>query len=280
LNHPEVLQYFAGRGMQWSFNLEKAPWWGGIFEQMVKSVKHCLRKTIGRARLTYELLTALTEVKMTVNPRPLSYISAEDIEEPLTPSHLLIGRRVLSLPDTTSYHGLDGDAKFTQEVLTRRMDHLNKTLNYFWRRWKAEYLLQLRELHRYGSKADLRGSSLSEGYVVLMHSDSKLCGFWKLVRMHQLIKGDNGLVRGAIARVPSKEGKTTLIRRPLKCLYPLELECKAIKDVAEISGTKNTIAKADTNEGIVDKDNIGKPIRQGSSNSKDGHRTTRVLPPR
>ena len=25
LNHPEILQYFAGIGMQWSFNLEKAP---------------------------------------------------------------------------------------------------------------------------------------------------------------------------------------------------------------------------------------------------------------
>ena len=52
LNHPEVLQYFAGIGMQWSFNLEKAPWWGGIFERTVKSVKRCLRKTIGQARLT------------------------------------------------------------------------------------------------------------------------------------------------------------------------------------------------------------------------------------
>jgi len=82
--------------MQWSFNLEKAPWWGGIFERMVKSVKSCLRKTIGRASLTHdELMTALTEVEVVVNSRPLSYVSTEDTEEPLTPSHLLIGRRVL-----------------------------------------------------------------------------------------------------------------------------------------------------------------------------------------
>ena len=47
LNHPEVLHYFAGVGMQWSFNLEKAPWWGGVFERMIKSVKRCLRRTIG-----------------------------------------------------------------------------------------------------------------------------------------------------------------------------------------------------------------------------------------
>ena len=48
LNHPEVLQYFAVIGMRWSFNLEKAPCWGSIFERMVKSVKCCLWKIIGQ----------------------------------------------------------------------------------------------------------------------------------------------------------------------------------------------------------------------------------------
>ena len=96
LNHPEVLHYFARVGVQWSFNLEKAPWWGGVFECMIKSVKRCLGKTIGWAKLTHdELLTALTEVEVIVNSRPLSYLSTGDIEGPLTPSHLLIGRRVV-----------------------------------------------------------------------------------------------------------------------------------------------------------------------------------------
>ena len=62
---------------------------------MVKSVKRCLKKTIGNAMLSYnELLTAVAEVEMVLNSRPLSFVSTEDIEEPLTPSHLLIGRRV------------------------------------------------------------------------------------------------------------------------------------------------------------------------------------------
>jgi len=30
--------------MQWSFNLEKALWWGGIFEQMIRAMKKCLKK--------------------------------------------------------------------------------------------------------------------------------------------------------------------------------------------------------------------------------------------
>ena len=99
LRDPEVKHYFADISVKWSFNLEKAPWWGGVFERMIQSAKRCLRKTIGNARLTYdELMTSVIEVEMILNSRPLSYVSSEDIEEPLTPSHLLVGYRVLSLP--------------------------------------------------------------------------------------------------------------------------------------------------------------------------------------
>ncbi len=69
---------------------------------MVKSVKRCLRKAIGRGRLTLDELTAaVTEIEMIVNSRPLSYmyVSTEDIKEPITPSHLMTGCRLMSLPD-------------------------------------------------------------------------------------------------------------------------------------------------------------------------------------
>ena len=66
---------------------------GGLFERMVRSVKRCLKKTIGGAKLTYEeLLTVTTETEMILNARPLSYVTSADVEEPLTPSHLLHGR--------------------------------------------------------------------------------------------------------------------------------------------------------------------------------------------
>ena len=135
---------------------------------------------IGRAKLTHdELLTTLTEVEVIVNYRPLSYVSTEDIEEPLTPSHLLTGRRVFNLPDGNLHCGLieGNDMEFTHESSNRRMDQLNKTLNHFWKRWENEYLLQLRECHHYGPKTDVKGNTLSEGDTVLIHSDSKLRGF-------------------------------------------------------------------------------------------------------
>ena len=42
LNDPGVKQHFAEEHMTWTFNLEKAPWWGGVFERLVRSVKKCL----------------------------------------------------------------------------------------------------------------------------------------------------------------------------------------------------------------------------------------------
>ena len=103
LNHANV-QHYSADGIEWCFNLKKAPWWGEVFERMIKSLKRCLKKSIGCARPTYDkLLTTLAEVEMILNSRPLSYV------EPLTPSHLLIGCRVLNLPDTMMACSDDGE---------------------------------------------------------------------------------------------------------------------------------------------------------------------------
>ena len=86
--------------MKWRFNLELAPWWGGFFERMTRCVRRCLKKILKNAKLTYdELSTAVMEVECVLNSRPLTYVSSDDTEEPLTPSHWLTGRRVLSIPD-------------------------------------------------------------------------------------------------------------------------------------------------------------------------------------
>jgi len=50
-----------------------------------------------------KLLTALTEVEMILNSRPLSYVLTEDIVQPLTSSHVMTGQRLLSLPEAVHY---------------------------------------------------------------------------------------------------------------------------------------------------------------------------------
>ena len=47
LNELSVKTYFSEVHVSWKFNLEQAPWSGGIFEGMIRSMKRCLKKTIG-----------------------------------------------------------------------------------------------------------------------------------------------------------------------------------------------------------------------------------------
>ena len=85
-----VIDHLSTLGTEWQFNIEKAPWWGGIFERMVKSTKRCLRKFIGQAKFSLdELHTAVVEVESIINSRPLTYLSPSDLEETVDsfPSH-------------------------------------------------------------------------------------------------------------------------------------------------------------------------------------------------
>lgn len=102
----------------------------------MRSTKRCLRKMVGRSRLSLdELYTALTEVESITNSRPLSYISSDDLEEPLTLSHLLMGRRVLSTPDnlrlTIDTNDEDFTTSSTSNQLNDQVKRLNGALNYF-----------------------------------------------------------------------------------------------------------------------------------------------------
>ena len=224
LESPEVRRYLANSHLKWQFNLEKAPWQGGAFERMIKSEKRCLRKAIGRNSLTYdELLTLVTEVEGVLNSRPLTYVYDSDVTEPLTPSHLLIGYRVLTLPDPSSLEDPADD--YSPEKLTRKAAHLAQTLNKFWRRWKREYLLELRELHRV---REHRGThyDLQPGEVVTVYDDSHPRGMWRLGRIETLIPASDGQVRGVSVRVMSKGGRAKVIRRPIQHIYPLEIRSR------------------------------------------------------
>eukprot|EP00731_Ephydatia_muelleri_P035515 Em0131g2a len=177
---PEVRQHLRDSHIEWSFILEKAPWWGGFYERLIQSVKKCLRKVVGKARLSYdELITILVEVEATLNSRSISYLSSEDFEEPLTPSHLLIGRRVVTLPDVEAT--CEGDPDFgdidTRVDLTRRMRHLSQVMEHFWKRWRSKYLTALRERRSYNS-------SLREprSKVVLIYDPDRPRTTWRMVR--------------------------------------------------------------------------------------------------
>ena len=130
----------------------------------MKSVKLSLKNCLRNARLNYdELSTTLVEVEAVLNSRPLTYVY-DEFEEPLTPSHLVIGLRILSMPSKN----YSIDVPHTKQALSRRAKFLQSILDHFWNRWRAEYLTQLREQHR----CSKRVSSLCKvqvGDVVCIH---------------------------------------------------------------------------------------------------------------
>ena len=51
---PVVNDYFAWLRIEWCFIVKKAPWWGGFYERLIGSVKRCLKKIVGSAKLTLD----------------------------------------------------------------------------------------------------------------------------------------------------------------------------------------------------------------------------------
>ena len=99
---------------------------------LIRSAKCCLRKMIQQETTYDKLLTAVIEVEGILNSQHLSYLSSDDMEEPLSPSHLhvLAGQRLLNLPDGFGHRA--EEVENTPEALTRRMKHLNYASNQFW----------------------------------------------------------------------------------------------------------------------------------------------------
>ena len=63
---------------------------------MVKVVKTSLTKVIGKSKLSYEQLEkVLILIESIVNSRPPTFITTEEVCEPLIPSQLIHGKRII-----------------------------------------------------------------------------------------------------------------------------------------------------------------------------------------
>ena len=116
-------------------------------------------------------------------------------------------------------------------MTSRRARHLNMILGHFWKRWRAEYLLELRNAHCRVKRA-IGSSLVSVGDLVLVHDEGHPRSHWKLGKVERILKSKDGQNRGAEVRVKAKKSKRSLLRRPLQLLYPLEVSC-AVSETAQ-----------------------------------------------
>ena len=215
----ELKKFNSVNGIKWRFNLARAPWWGGMFERMVRSTKRCLVKAVGLRKLTYEeLITVLADVERVINNRPLVYLGEEDMTQPLTPMHLFCGRRTM---DENS--GVTPEVKddITAKEVKSRVKLINMSVDHFWKRWSREYLVDLRETHKGKTKSKI--ASIKLGDAVMIHEDNRKRSRWAMGVVEETISGKDGVIRGARLRKLSDDGNRQITERPLQKLYPLEI---------------------------------------------------------
>ena len=217
----EVLRYLVNQRISWNFIVERAPWWGGFWERLVRSVKTPLKKVLGRATLNFEQLrTLIVEIESVINARPITYVydDTNSISYPLTPSDLVYGRRVTLTPNSAHHEIIS-----THQSLTRRARHHKNLLQQVTKQWRKEYLTGLREQ----SNARNKGNAVQEisvGDIVLLKNDSTNRIHWKISKVEELIPGADGKVRAAIVKVGNGDKRPTYLRRVIQHLIPIEVK--------------------------------------------------------
>ena len=233
-----VRREMAQKGVSWEFIVERAPWHGGFWERMVKSVKRCLKKSLGRTSLDFEALrTLLVEIETTINNRPLTYIydDVEGVSYPLLPSQLIYGRQIVLTPNDRHFTVVS-----TNQSLTRRARYHNRLLRQFVKRWRNDYLLSIRETARsHGTSED----AIAEGDVVVLKNDSSPRVFWKLAKVTEILRSHDGIIRAAKVRVLNSDGKVSELRRPIQHLIPLELQTNPEPDTDVVPDTTPNVSK-------------------------------------
>ena len=215
-NSDTLKEALESQKVTWQFIPKRAPWYGEFWEQLVGLTKQTLKKTLGRTFITLKQLeTVITEIEAILKDRPLTYISSDVTDPvPLTPSHLLYGRRVRPIPCPLDNPADLDDADFAvgETMIRQSVDRQQKLIQQFWLRWKGEYLTSLRELHK---TTGHNKTVIKRGDVIIVHDD-KLRLNWRLAVVEDLIEGKDGLVRAVHIRMDKL--KTT---RPIVKLYPL-----------------------------------------------------------
>lgn len=152
---------------------------------------------------------------------------------------MIYGRRLSQLAD---FAETSGDEEENQGAVSKRFMYLVKKLDHFWKRWKNEYLTDLRETHIITRN---KPSSAKVGEVVLVFEDNVKRNQWHMGIIVELIKGRDGQVRGAKMKMFTK-GKTNYLNRPLQKLYPLEVR----NDTVSNANREDRKKRANTAENV------------------------------
>jgi len=246
----DIKESLARQGVDWRFIPRRAPWYGGFWERLIGLTKQAIKKTLGRTFISLQQLqTVIVEIESMLNDRPLTYVNSDlQDPQPLTPSHLLSGRRIQQAPRPFKDQEEISDPSYVDALdLRKSVDRLTQVIGHFSSRWRKEYLTSLREFYKMTRQSK---QMINKGDVVIVHEDNTPRIQWRLAVVEELIMGNDGQVRAAHIRT-----STHTTTRPVAKLYPLEVQDgkqsdSTISEDVEVSNneepTEETQKTADT----------------------------------
>ena len=225
----EVSECLLANRVTWHHIPERAPHFGGIWESVVKSAKHHLRRTVGSTKLNFEEMTTVAcGIEACLNSRPYLAQDSHDAEGemPLTPGHFMIGRPLLAYPEEPE----DPDM-----TLSNRWKLCKSLVQSFWDTWSSAYLRSLQKINKWHKPLP----NIKVGDLVMVLEESSLQTHWKMGKVLETFPGKDGLVRTAEVEVKTTffpdyhtkatknldpkdlTTRTSIFRRPVVKLAPL-----------------------------------------------------------
>uniref|UniRef100_A0A7M5V7L8 DUF5641 domain-containing protein n=1 Tax=Clytia hemisphaerica TaxID=252671 RepID=A0A7M5V7L8_9CNID len=185
-----------------------------------------LRKSLRKEILTCdELSTLLKRIENILNNRPLTHIYDSEITQPLTPNHLIYGRKIETSVKNTDENENDNEIN---------CGAIKRALSYFWEQWKIEYLTSLRERNVKPNR-NMRTETLNVGDVCLIDDQGPRVK-WKMGKIEELIKGKDNKVRGAVVKTMNGQ-----LKRPINKLVIIHSNKTDELDYAGITFVPNAL---------------------------------------
>jgi len=189
----------------WVFNIEAAPWTGGCWERLVRSVKTCLRTSLLNFKKDYPDIEALVcYCEYVINSRPLTYSTGNDESVlPLCPNNFT----------HPCYHAdTDCNSNQTHHTIIKSMQCNRNIIHNFWKRWQREYITYLNK-----NPSAKRGPEIKIGDIMVLN-EGPIKTTRSLVKVVDLIYSRDNKVR-AVKILHNRKIK----QRPIKLLHSLEL---------------------------------------------------------
>ena len=213
LNWEKIKSQTSLKGISWEFVPKEGQHANGLSESMVKKTKRSLGIIMGKAHFRYaELELACAEAAYAINNRPLGLLPdvTDDMLEPLTPNHLLLG---------TSGREIPPDEDQGKASRTKRYRYVQEVLQDWWVKWNELVFPTLVPSYKWLQ----RHRNVQKGDIVLVKYKNIGKGTFRMASVIETLRSEHdGLVRKVNLPYNSKGSKQWKeLVRPIQSLAEL-----------------------------------------------------------